>query len=59
MATTLKYNLQQITDISFSGFNFQIPDDTCSMINYLCAQVGSSGLVTNIYQKVDNKSKCR
>lgn len=51
MTTTLKYNLQQITDISFSGFNFEIPEDTCNMINYLCTQVGSSGLTTNIYKK--------
>ena len=56
MATTLKYNLQRITDISFSGFNFEIPEDTCNMINYLCAQVGSSGLTTNIYKKVDTKT---
>lgn len=56
MTTTLKYKLQQITDISFSGFNFEIPEDTCNMINYLCTQVGSSGLITNIYQKVDTKS---
>jgi hypothetical protein len=56
MATTLKYNLQQITDISFSGFTFEIPEDTCNMINYLCTQVGSSGLITNIYQKADIKS---
>lgn len=56
MATTLKYNLQQITDISFSGFNFEIPEDTCNMINYLCTQVGSSGLTTNIYKKNDTKS---
>ena len=56
MATTLKYNLQQITDISFSGFNFEISEDTCNMINYLCTQVGSSGLTTNIYKKVDTKS---
>jgi hypothetical protein len=56
MATTLKYNLQQMTDISFSGFHFEIPEDTCNMINYLCAQVGSSGLTTNIYQKTDTKN---
>lgn len=56
MATTLKYNLQKITDISFSGFEFEIPEDTCKMINYLCSQVGSSGLVTSTYQKTDTKS---
>ena len=53
MATTLKYNLQQITDISFSGFNFEIPEDTCNMINYLCMQVDSPGLATNMYRKID------
>jgi hypothetical protein len=53
MATTLKYNLQQITDISFSGFNFEIPEDACNMINYLCMQVDSPGLITNIYKKID------
>lgn len=56
MTATLKYNLQQITDISFSGFYFEIPEDTCNMINYLCAQVGSSSLTTNIYKKADTKS---
>jgi hypothetical protein len=55
MTTTLKYNLQKITDISFSGFSYEIPEDTCKMINYLCAQVGSSGLVTATYQKTDTK----
>lgn len=56
MATTLKYNLQKITDISFSGFCFEIPEDTCKMINYLSTQVGSSGLVTNVFQKTQTKT---
>ena len=55
MTATLKYNLQKITDISFSGFTYEIPEDTCNMINYLCTQVGSAGLVSNIYQKIDSK----
>ena len=55
MATSLKYNLQQISDISFSGFTFEIPEDTCNMINYLCSHVGSSSLATNIYQKTDTR----
>lgn len=56
MTATMKYNLQQITDISFSGFTFEIPEDTCNLINYLCTQVGSSGLTTNEYKKTDAKS---
>lgn len=55
MTTTLKYNLQQIIDISLSGFKFEIPEDTFNMINYLSTQVGSSGLVTNVFVKIDSK----
>ena len=47
MTDTLKYNLKQFTDISFSGINFEIPIDKYEMINYLCTQVGSSGIVSN------------
>ena len=28
MAATLKYNLKQMNDISYSGFHFEIPEDT-------------------------------
>ena len=55
MTTTMKYDLQQIKDISFNGFTFEIPEDTCNLINYLCSQVGSSILTTNIYKKSDVK----
>lgn len=51
MAATLKYNLKQITDISYSGFQFEIPEDTFNTINYLCSQVGSSGIGSNIFTK--------
>jgi len=54
MTDTLKYNLKQITDISFSGINFEIQDDTYNMINYLCTQVGSSGIVSNVFNKTEN-----
>ena len=54
MTTTLKYNLKQITDISFSGINFEIPEDTYNMINYLCMQVGSSSIVSNVFNKTEN-----
>jgi hypothetical protein len=54
MTTTMKYNLKQITDISFSGINFAIPEDTYNMINYLCMQVGSSAIVSNVFNKTEN-----
>jgi hypothetical protein len=53
MAATMKYNLQQITDLSFSGFTFEIPEDACNMINYLCTQVGSSGLISPTFKKTE------
>ena len=49
--TSLKYNLKQITDISYSGFNFKIPEDTHAIINYLCVQVGSTGINSNVFSK--------
>ena len=32
----LKYTLKETTDISYSGFHFEIPEDTLNIINYLC-----------------------
>ena len=49
--TSLKYNLKQMTDISYSGFNFKIPEDTHAIINYLCVQVGSTGINSNVFSK--------
>jgi hypothetical protein len=51
--TSLKYNLKQITDISYSGFHFKIPEDTHNIINYLCVQVGSSCLNSNVFTKLE------
>lgn len=51
MASTLKYNLKEITDISYSGFHFEIPEDTMEIINYLCGQVGSSPISSVIFSK--------
>lgn len=56
MTTTLKYNLQQIIDISNSGFHFEIPKDTYNKINYLCAQVGSIGINSNIFIKTQTET---
>lgn len=54
MANVLKYNLKEITDISFSGFSYEISEERASIINYLCSQVGSQGLLSNIFQKSDS-----
>jgi len=56
MATVLKYTLKEITDISFSGFNYTIPDETFSMINYLCSHVGIEELKSPVFQKADTPS---
>lgn len=51
MAATLKYNLKQITDIYYSGFHFEIPEDTYNTINYLCEQVGTTGISSVYFTK--------
>lgn len=51
MAATLKYNLKQISDISYSGFYFEIPDDSRDIINYLCNQVGIMGISSTVFSK--------
>lgn len=61
MTSILKYNLKQITDISNSGFYFEIPEDTFNTINYLCGEVGSSAINSSIFTKsiaiTDNSSE--
>lgn len=47
----LKYTLKETTDISHSGFHFEISEDTLIMINYLCMQVGSSGITSSVFTK--------
>ena len=49
MATTLKYNLRQISDIACSGFQFEMSEDTYNMINYLSLQVGAIGLTSQTF----------
>jgi disulfide oxidoreductase YuzD len=51
MTATLKYNLREITDLSFSGFDFTIPLETIKTINKICLQVGSSEIASNVYKK--------
>ena len=55
MTTAMKYNLKQINEISQNGFNFKIPDDTIVLINYLCSQVGSSGITSDVFTS-ENKT---
>lgn len=50
--TTIKYNLKQITDISNSGFHYEIPEDIVDIINYLCVQVGSSTINSCVFKKI-------
>ena len=50
----MKYNLKEVTDLSFSGFNYEISQETATIINYLCSQVGSQGLVSNVFQKSES-----
>jgi hypothetical protein len=51
MTSTLKYNIKEITDISNSGFYYEIPEDIFNTINYLCTQVGSSNLNSRVFTK--------
>jgi hypothetical protein len=51
MATMLKYTLKETTNISHSGFSYEIPEDTLNTINYLCMQVGSSIINSSLFIK--------
>jgi len=53
MTTGLKYTLQQMNAISCSGFNYEIPQETISIINYLTEQIGSNTIikVTNFHKR--------
>lgn len=53
MTTILKYTLKEMTDISCSGFSYEISEESATIINYLCSEVGSQGLLSNVFQKSD------
>lgn len=53
MTTILKYTLKEMTDISRSGFSYEISEESATIINYLCSEVGSQGLLSNVFQKSD------
>jgi len=56
-ATTLKYSLKEFTDVSFSGFEYEIPSEICNTINQLCAHVGVPKLKNNTFTKQIEKGE--
>ena len=55
---TLRYTLEQIEDIAFKGFDYQIPDDVMEKISNLAMQVGSPDYVkTPVFKKRENPMK--
>lgn len=49
---TMKYTLDDFTNIAFSGFSYKLPDETISIINDIASQVGSPSYIrTPIFQK--------
>ena len=59
MATkTLKYTLEDINNIIFQGFNYELPAKTLATISELALQVGSPDYVrTPVFQKRENPMK--
>ena len=45
----LKYNLEEIEDIIFKGFDYRIPDDVMEKISNLSMQVGSPDYIKTPY----------
>ena len=48
---TALYSLNTINQISQSGFYYEIPEDTCATINYLCSSLGIYGINSNVFVK--------
>ena len=59
MATkTLRYSLEQIENIIFNGFDYQIPESTMEIISNLAMQVGSPNYdKTPVFKKRENPMK--
>ena len=54
----LRYTLEQIEDIIFKGFDYNIPDEVMEKISNLAIQVGSPDYVkTPVFKKRDNPMK--
>lgn len=57
-AKTLIYTLEQIEDIIFKGFDYEVPEDVMEKISSLAMQVGSPDYVrTPIFKKRENPMK--
>ena len=55
MTSILKYNLNEVAEISVSGFTYIIPDKTIELINYLTYQIGSTSIITsNLFEKKES-----
>ena len=51
MNSTLKYTIKEINDISFSGFEYTIPEDILNIINNLCSKIGTQIITDPVFQK--------
>lgn len=52
MAEVMKYNLKDFQNITFNGFNFELPSETINIISELTLQVGSPSYIkTPVFQK--------
>ena len=55
---TLRYTLEQIEDIIFKGFDYQVSEEVMEKISNLAMQVGSPDYVrTPVFKKRDNPMK--
>jgi hypothetical protein len=54
MTTTFKYSINDINNISYQGFNYEVPENVMDLIRYLSGQVGFTGsLRSPIFKKRD------
>lgn len=55
MTNNMKYNLQKFKETLFYGFDFVIPDETVTIINYLTSEIGSTAQINNsMFQKKEH-----
>ena len=55
---TLRYSLEQVEDIIFKGFDYEIPEEVMEKISSLAMQVGSPDYVkTPVFKKRENPMK--
>ena len=54
-ANNMKYNLQKFKETLFYSFDFVIPDETVTIINYLTSEIGSTAQINNsVFQKKEH-----